>query len=155
MSWNRPRVLVCSAVCALAAGCASAPAKRCTGMSKGPRPQTYTMAALPSGVTSAMQASGQVLGSISDVETGLGVAYAMVLIRTDTTSRATAFVNADSAGGFVLASIRPARYFLEARALGYPPVRKSIEVRANTVDTVSVPLRFNPYYLDCETVITR
>jgi hypothetical protein len=112
------------------------------------------MAALPLVPTSATQASGQVLGSIRDVETGLGVAHATVFIRTDTTSRPTVFVNADSAGGFVLPPVRPAKYFLEADAFGYPTVRKVIEVRANAVDTVSVPLRFNPYYLDCETVIT-
>src|SRR3954468_20835503 len=136
MSWHEQRVLICFAVSALAAGCASVPAKRCTGFAKGPRPQAYATAAVPRATTGPMQGFGRVLGSISDIETGFGVAHATVLIRTDTTSRATAFVNADSAGGFALPSSPPGKYFLEARALGYPLVRKGIELRANAVDTV-------------------
>jgi hypothetical protein len=155
MSPNRPNLSIYFALCAVIAGCASTHAKRCTGLAKGPRPQSFALAALPSTTASATPEWGVVLGSVSDVETGSGVEHATVLIRTDTTSRAAAFVNTDSAGGFVLSPVRPGRYILEARGLGYPLTRKSIEVLANTIDSVAMTLHFNPYYLECQTVITR
>jgi|SRR3954468_1213674 hypothetical protein len=154
MTTTYPAVLILGLVATLNA-CASSPNKQCVGLAAGPRPAAFSKAALPVAQPEVKSVgTAALIGFVSDSETGNGVAHATVFIRRDTISKALAFATADSAGGFFFAGQQAGKYFLEARSLGYPSRRLTIDLRQDAIDTVRLALRFDPHYLSCETVIT-
>jgi hypothetical protein len=88
------------------------------------------------GTPAAAQAEGAIRGTVRDARTGQGVARATIEVQPG--GRRTA---ADTAGRYLLRLLRPGRYQLRIRAIGFGPVtRDSIEVRGEQTTVVDVLL---------------
>jgi hypothetical protein len=82
--------------------------------------------------------TGTLVGSVDERHTNLAVAGATVRIRGD----ANRDVNSDSAGGFVVADLKPGRYSVAVVRVGYDPEQDSVQVAAGDVVIRRYHLRY-------------
>jgi TonB dependent receptor/Carboxypeptidase regulatory-like domain/TonB-dependent Receptor Plug Domain len=89
------------------------------------------------GTPAAAQSEGAIRGTVRDARTGQGIARATIEMLPG--GRRTA---ADTAGRYLLRLLRPGRYQLRVRAIGFAPVvRDTIEVRGGQTTVVDVLLQ--------------
>jgi len=151
----RVNALVWIGITFFSAACKSAGNKPCTGYLKGPRLRSFGIATLPADQGRLLPlGAGAVIGSVADAETNRGVTSADVSLRVDSASPVLAVVNADSLGGFSFAKVSPGSYLLSAVGRTYPERTIRLEIKPGRLDTARIALRFNPFYLSCETIIT-
>jgi hypothetical protein len=87
--------------------------------------------------TAAAQVEGTVRGTVRDAVTGRGVAGAAVVVEPGGRRAVT-----DSLGRYVLRVLRPGRYRMAVRMVGYAPARQdSVEVRSAQATVVDLMLR--------------
>ena len=149
------KVLLGATTILLVAGCRSAGSAPCAGYARGPRLTSFGVASLPKYNGPLLRADrGAIIGAVADSETARGLARATVTLRLDTAAKVITYARADTVGGFSLSALEPGTYYISARSMTYPERGFRLEVRPGIVDTVRIPLRFNPFYLSCESVLT-
>jgi hypothetical protein len=98
-------------------------------------------ALLPTASTSSDR--GAIVGTAIEAGTGRPLAFSDTrLLAVDSRSLAMPAAVADSNGGFVFRAIAPGEYTLRTRAVAHRVEEQRIGVRAGTVDTVRVVLRY-------------
>jgi hypothetical protein len=86
---------------------------------------------------------GAVVGTAVEAGTSRPLAFSDTrLVSVDSPTLAAFLAIADSAGGFVFRAIAPGTYTLRTRAVGHRVEEQRIDVRAGTIDTVRVALRY-------------